>query len=425
MYLGNEFSIALEQWGTLFSLVIFITLVLNREKNSKEQNYLSILVLANSLMLMSDVLAWQFDGDVSRFGYYMVRITNFAVFELNVILMLLFAAYALLFIKRTERAIWGTSLVYLLCAVATLLIVLNQFVPFYYYFDSANCYFRAAWFPLSHVPMIAAMLIEVIILTTHRKEMSNERFMALISYIVLPLLATILQSMMPELSLTIISTTISVFIAYAVSLHEKNQIIMEQEKSLHDMQLKIFMSQIKPHFLYNCLNTIYILCRRDPEQAREAISDFSDYLRCNMNSLTKEGLVPFETEMNHVRSYLSLEKMRFQEELSVEYDIAVSDFLVPSLTIEPLVENAVKHGLGKKTGGGTVRISTRDQDGCYKVIVEDNGVGFEPGNESRWKEDHVGIRNVKSRLKMMCDGILLTESAPGKGTTMTVILKKE
>lgn len=121
------------------------------------------------------------------------------------------------------------------------------------------------------------------------------------------------------------------------------------EKELENSRISLMISQMQPHFLYNVLNTIYHLCGREPETAQEAISTFSDYLRNNMGALEKKELVPFDEELRHIKTYLQLEKIRFGDELAIEYDIEVTNFFLPVLTVQPLVENAVEHGIGKKT----------------------------------------------------------------------------
>ncbi len=425
MVLGNEYNIALEMWGTLFSFAIFVSLWIGKGEKTKEDKYMSLLVLCNTFLLFSDMMAWYLDGSMTRDGYFWLRVFNFAVFEMNVVMMVLFTAYALLFIKHSDRILWGASLIYLICVVYGELVIISQFTGIFYSYDAGHFYQRGPYFMLSHLLMLLCMIIGVIMLTKHRADMSRERFMALIGYIVLPFIATCLQIMLYGYSLSLLATTISVFIAYAVSLHEKNKIIMQQDKKLQDMRIKIVLSQIKPHFLYNCLNTIYILCRKDSEQARKAISDFSDYLRCNMNSITKEEMISFEKEMVHVKSYLALEKMRFQDELEIEYDIQAKNFMIPPLTVEPLVENAVKHGVGKKTGGGRVCLSTREDHDKVYITIRDNGVGFVPGRiRGQDSEGHIGLANVRSRLAMMCHGRLKIDSRPGEGTKITIILDK-
>ena len=197
------------------------------------------------------------------------------------------------------------------------------------------------------------------------------------------------------------------------------------EKELEDSRIAIMLSQIKPHFLYNVLNTIYHLYRKEPETAQEAVSSFAEYLRCNMLSIEKNEPIPFSEEYQHIQRYLSLEQIRFRGKLDVVYDVDVTDFKVPPLTVEPLVENAVKHGVTKKRGGGIVTLSTRRTDEGIQITVSDTGVGFDP---ERYMEDgkpHVGIHNVRNRLHHMVDGSLSITSSQNGTVAIVTIPEKE
>ena len=198
------------------------------------------------------------------------------------------------------------------------------------------------------------------------------------------------------------------------------------EKELEDSRIAIMLSQIKPHFLYNVLNTIYHLYRKEPDTAQEAVSSFAEYLRCNMLSIEKNEPILFNEEYRHIQTYLSLEQIRFRGKLNVVYDVDVIDFKVPPLTVEPLVENAVKHGVTKKRGGGTVTLSTNRTDGGIQITVVDTGVGFDPDHYMEDGKPHVGIRNVRDRLRGMVGGSLsITSSENGTVAVLTIPTKEE
>lgn len=200
----------------------------------------------------------------------------------------------------------------------------------------------------------------------------------------------------------------------------------KMQSELLKSQVLIMISQIQPHFLYNSLTSIAMLCEKDPKRAKTATIEFADYLRGNMNSLKDNHPVPFETELKHLKTYLSLEKMRFGEDLNVVYDIQTSEFTIPSLTVQPLVENAVKHGVGMKEDGGTVTISTREYDDRFEVVVSDDGVGFDTAKPNPdTSRSHVGIENIKERISSMCHGEVTIESEVGKGTVSTIKIYKD
>lgn len=197
------------------------------------------------------------------------------------------------------------------------------------------------------------------------------------------------------------------------------------EQELTESQIRMMLSQIQPHFLYNAIGTIRALCTKNPQEARTAMDHFAKYLRANMDSLNERWCIPFTKELEHVKSYLYIEKLRFGDRLEVEYDIQATDFVIPPLALQTMVENAVKHGLLPKKDGGTVKISTRENEDIFELVISDNGVGFD---QTKQKPDdgrsHIGITNTRQRIMGMCNGSLNIGSLAGEGTTITILLPK-
>ena len=214
---------------------------------------------------------------------------------------------------------------------------------------------------------------------------------------------------------------------FDLRLQYKEAIRYQQiQRELYEAKVSVMVSQIQPHFMYNALTSIAMMCQIDPDTAQEAIVTFADYLRGNMDSLKQTKPVPFETELEHLQKYLYIEQLRFADLLHIEYDIQTTDFRLPLLSIQPLVENAVKHGVGMKEDGGTITIATRETESSYEVIVTDDGVGFD--TEAPRQDDgrsHVGMDNTQKRLRDMCDARVEITSVIGEGTTAKVILPKE
>ena len=197
------------------------------------------------------------------------------------------------------------------------------------------------------------------------------------------------------------------------------------EKELEESRIAILRSQMQPHFIYNILNVIYYLCGKDPAAAQGAITKFSDHLRNNLEAISQTELISFRKELDHIHTYLELEQIRFAEELSIVYDIEEDNFLLPVLSIQPLVENAVKHGIAKKRGGGVVTISSRQTETEYQIVISDTGVGFDV---ERYMEDgkvHVGLMNTRQRLASRMNATVDIDSTPGVGTTVTVTIPRE
>jgi hypothetical protein len=206
------------------------------------------------------------------------------------------------------------------------------------------------------------------------------------------------------------------------ALVQKNIILKSvMKKTQADSRIAIMLSQIKPHFLYNALTAITQLCEEDPPNAKKTIIDFSQYLRNNMQSLSNEGLITAREELNHVKSYLNLEKAIYSNALNIIYNIENDGFMLPPLTVQPIAENAVKHGIGKKEGGGTVTISVKESTCEYLIYVSDDAMGFNVGDN----KEHIGLSNVRKRLAEQCGGSLEILSVIGTGTTVTIRIPKE
>ena len=167
------------------------------------------------------------------------------------------------------------------------------------------------------------------------------------------------------------------------------------------------------------------MCDIDPAKAKSTISSFSTYLRNNINNLGQSEMIYFEKELSFINAYLDIEKVRFDDELLITYDIAVSNFKLPVLTVQPIVENAVKHGTSKKEGVSSLHISTRETNDFYEISIRDTGVGFDtnPPHEDDGRK-HIGISNVRQRLETLCNGTLTIESTLGTGTTAIIKIPK-
>ena len=203
---------------------------------------------------------------------------------------------------------------------------------------------------------------------------------------------------------------------------------LETEKLVLNAQLtenrvSIMMSQIRPHFIYNTLGSIEQLCNINPEKAGELVHNFAKYLRGNFGELDNPKPILMSQEMEHVRHYISIENVRFPD-MTFSFEMNSDDFHIPALTIQPIVENAIKHGLMKLEKGGTIRVVSYETDTNYCVEVEDDGVGF--NTDILFDErKHVGIRNIRGRLKAMVNGKLEIESTEGMGTKVLITIPKE
>lgn len=189
-------------------------------------------------------------------------------------------------------------------------------------------------------------------------------------------------------------------------------------RSAGDAKVRTMMNQIRPHFIYNTLTSIYVLCRDDPERAALMVQNFTEYLQSNFTAMTATELITFPDELRHTKAYVSVESFRYRDKLTVEYDIRHSAFRLPALTLQPLVENAIKHCLGKGIAPEHIVISSWAEGAVSCITVKDNGPGFDP--QEQIGEEHVGLENVRERLQLMCGGTLDIQSSKDSGTLITI-----
>ena len=192
---------------------------------------------------------------------------------------------------------------------------------------------------------------------------------------------------------------------------------------LTESRIATMISQIQPHFIYNTLGTIEQLCITEPKEASKLVRNFSLYLRGNFSELNNAKPIMFSQEMNHVKHYTDIEQVRFPD-MTIQYDLRSVEFLLPALSVQPLVENAIKHGLMGLEKGGIVTISAYETEEYYVVEVTDDGVGFDM-NAGYDEKKHVGIKNIRGRIEAMCGGTLTIESELSKGTKATIKIPKE
>ena len=193
---------------------------------------------------------------------------------------------------------------------------------------------------------------------------------------------------------------------------------------LTESRMSTMMSQIRPHFIYNTLGTIEQLCDIDPKKAGELVHDFAKYLRGNFGELDNPKPILMSKEMEHVHHYVSIENVRFPD-MTFTFEMNSDDFKIPALTVQPIVENAIKHGLMKLQKGGTINVVSYETDTHYFISVVDDGVGFDPSQPPSDDRKHVGLHNIRERLSAMVGGSLEIESAVGEGTRVLIKIPKE
>ena len=403
--------------GVFILLIHIVNLLLKKNRRKDENSLLSffLFTMVHFTTYFAFVLIKQ------KFTSNAFIMTFYTIFYImNNVEVILFYFYLVNYTKihnKTKRIIDIANLV--LFGLIVISDIVNIFTRMY--FTAVDgVYQRVPGFMLFSQIYQFVMLLICFILSIINKELNIRQKIAFSIYCALPLVAIIIQNNMPGYAIAYMSLLVAVEILFLFLNVEKNIKIQEDEERLKDANIKIMVSQIQPHFVYNTLSSISALIPLEPEKAQKVLDEFTDYLRMNLSTLTETKLVPFNDELKHIKTYVDLEKMRFANRINVVYDIKAFDFNVPPLSIQPLVENAIKHGILKREEGGTVILKTYEQNDAYVVEIIDDGVGFDINDLDFKNNRHVGLNNVKHRITKMTNGSITFRSVPQKGTFVIV-----
>ncbi|MCR5635620.1 MAG: histidine kinase [Clostridiales bacterium] len=318
--------------------------------------------------------------------------------------------------ERNQTPFW------ILIGINTIINMTSLFTDICFGISNDNHFYRGPLAYSSHI-CSAIMIVYMIYLTLSAKT-DKRRFQVIIPIFntAVVVFAVLLDTFIVQTEGVISLLSIAMVIScpfYYIWLHL--QFVHEHEKAfMAEQRIRIIMSQIQPHFLYNTLSSIQALCRIDPEQAFNVTEKFGTYLRQNIDTLDKPQLIPFKNELEHTQVYCEIEMIRFPT-VSVKYDTRDTDFLVPALTVQPLMENAIRHGVRIREKG-LVTVSTRKIEGYHEIVIHDNGKGFDVNQKHSPDEKHIGIHNVRERIEKMCGGTLTIDSIIGEGTTVTILI---
>jgi hypothetical protein len=315
-----------------------------------------------------------------------------------------------------------------LCVVYYAVLVSGLFIDGYSFVTADNEYGRGPLYPLILAPLIAIMLLNLEGTIRRRKQLSRKSLFSFLIAILPITVALIVQMFMDVFPFLDICYVLSALAMYGFALSEQidrdrrnqQEIIRQQQEIAHE-RASVMVLQMRPHFIYNTLMSIYSLCSQDPQKARQVTMDFTNYLRKNFNAVASDHTIPFSAELEHTRAYLAVEQAQFEDMLFVDYDTPVTHFRLPPLTLQPLVENAVKHGMDPYSGPLHVSVRTRRGESGVEIIVEDDGTGFKPDGESG-SAPHAALANIRQRLEMMCGGSLTIRPRDGGGTAVTLFI---
>lgn len=320
-------------------------------------------------------------------------------------------------------------LVRLMCAISLFKLVVtlsNPVTEAYFSISERNTFEYGPLTGLHDASLFIQSVLMIPVVLRLRKQNGRAITMRFVACTLLALLAVLMHIRNPRMSVLYPTITlVLVLLCVGVQLTLEEELTRARAETA-ESRVRLLSGQIRPHFVFNSLAAIKELVSEDADMAEVAIQDFSDYLRSHLDVMSTSRLVPFEQEMDHVRHYVSLERADAGKPIDVRYDFALTDFYVPPLTVQPLVENAIRHGLRTREEGGTVVVATREQEGAVVVSVSDDGHGFSSATVRQDEHQQVGIENVRERLERQCAGTLEVTTGPtGTVAVMTIPQKEE
>ena len=388
----------INQWNKRFFVTMFAIFLLCMVSMSVE-----LLTYSNPSMILEE------------------KVTVYFEYLLFSIPMPMFTAYLL----HTCGENWRKSKIFravvILWGIYFILLAIAQFTTIFYHFTPDNQYIRDSWHLLLIAPAFAVMIFNLAAVIRRRNKLSRKYFVAFLIHLLPLQIALFIHNMIAEnLVLVTLGLSISMLSLFAIILYDQIEQYFGQQREIANQKANIMVLQMRPHFIYNAMMSIYYLCAQNPQKAQQVTLDFTTYLRKNFTAIASEDTIPFSDELEHTRAYLAIEQVQFGDDLLVEYDISHENFRLPPLTLQPIVENAVKHGMDPENTPLCISIRTRTTNFGCEIVVEDNGTGFSPSGDDF--EPHTALANIKKRLEIMCGGKLTINPRAGGGTVVRVII---
>lgn len=425
MILFQYINITMEVISIIF-LGALGTVMLLRRRSMGFEPFLFAIVVVHAVNTAGDLLAWLFDAADTSLANALTSVGNGITYFFGPFVYTAFALYVCVWITGRkelsapfERVV--ASAIIFIGALDLVCLLMNFSTGVLYSINAYNVFSWGPWASLPAVTVLAQNLI-VAFVALHEDERNVARaFGSWVLLLGIPVLAASLELAFRDLMLVYPALSLSLLMAHMEFQHRQEQQLVLRNLELTESQAKALSSQITSHFVFNALQSVRELCVVDPQCACKAIDDFSDYLRGNLQVVNAGGTVTLAEEVKHVKAYLAVEQIDPSSEFSVKWDLLAKDFDLPPLCVQPLVENAVRHGISG-IEGGVIKVSSWEDSSAYYICVADNGRGF---GDSPTTGKHVGIalQNVRSRLALLCEGTLSVVSSP-EGTKATITIPK-
>ncbi len=379
--------------------------------------FFSILVLYSSFTTV-DMFLTSSSSDmitVLKIIYYIETLLALSLFPMLTAYLLHCCSESLIHSRLFHAAV-------ILSGICLILMSFSPFTTWFYYFTPINQYHRGPLYSTIIVLMNSIMVLNLVGVIQRREKLSKKHFYAYLISIVPLTIALFIHLFVSVFMFLGFGFAICAFSMFVIIQSDQIDQNLRQRRKIANQRASIMVLQMRPHFIHNTMTSIYYLCGQDPKKAQQVTLDFNTYLRKNFTAIASEDTVPFSEELEHTRAYLAVEQAQFEDQIFVDFDTPHTAFFVPPLTLQPIVENAIKHGMDPDSEPLHISIQTRKTISGSEIIVEDNGSGFDPDDKN---ETHLALTNIRQRLKLMCSGKLKITPHEGRGTTVKVVIPSE
>ena len=334
---------------------------------------------------------------------------------LNIFMVTLFLLHCCGESWRKSKFFYSVLIVY---AVFLILLSITQFTGIFYYITDENIFYRNELHTILIGQLVVMSSINLIAVIKRRKILSKKYYIAFMVNTFSMTFAILFHTIIFNTLVVAIGITLSALGMFVIILIDHIEKFLRQQHEILGQQANILVLQMRPHFIYNTMTSIYYLCSQNPKQAQKVMLDFTNYLRKNFMAITHKGTILFSEELEHTKAYLSIEQAQFEENLFIEYDTPYVNFKIPPLTLQPIVENCIKHGLDLDSDPLNILILTRETESSNEIIVEDNGAGFELDDG----RENFALKNIQKRLEMFCEGNLSIYPRECGGTIVKIFI---
>ena len=405
---GGAFMLAL--------LGIFVTIVMPGIDDRTRHFFIPFfsILLLYVILCVADMFTY-YDPDMAQAQ----RIISYFESLLYSLIMPLLTIYLLRNCGEKLRESKLFRFVFVLWIMSFTMLQTTLFTNLFYYITDDNKFVRGDLYTLMCAPSVLTIVVTLRGLILRRNKFNRRHFFSFLACLLPLTIVSVLHIYISVFPLLGVCLTLTILLMFMINLLDLIEYYMRQQAEISRQRANIAILQMRPHFIYNTMTSIYYLCDQDPEKAKQVTLDFTTYLRKNFTAIASEDTIPFSEELEHTRAYLAVEMAQFEDILSVDYDTPHTHFRIPPLTLQPIVENAVKYGCDPDSEPLHIVIRTRATDLGSEITVEDNGPGYEDADDNK---PHIALANIKERLEMMCGAKMSISKRERGGTVVKIII---